>query len=312
MNLRPKDYIQTADDLFFAVVSDVIDDDRVATTLRYYCDKGGRYHKLQGEVADTFLKRTHKNYLYHSQFLDVQVHAVPLADINQIWRPEQGIKQLLQVKEHDLKQRDACHCVMLLLGSGVPQEQLGITGSLLIGTYNDQSDIDLVVYGRNHFFKIREQVKTLIEQGKFSQLDNDDWQSAYKRRDCSLSFDEYFSHEQRKFNKFICGFTKVDISLIPLKEECVEDKGPFRKHDFITLYATVTDDLYSFDYPARYFIDHETIPEIVSYTATYTGQAFTGDKIEAAGYIEEDTMGKKRLMVGTSREAENEYIRLQK
>ena len=42
----------------------------------------------------------------------------------------------------------------------------------------------------------------------------------------------------------------------------------------------------------------------------YIGQAKKGEKIEAAGFIEEDKDGVRRLLVGTSREAEEEYIRI--
>ena len=69
-------------------------------------------------------------------------------------------------------------------------------------------------------------------------------------------------------------------------------------------------DTYAFDFPARYFIHHETIDEIVSYTATYVGQVQKGERVEAVGYIEQGSDGKKRLLVGTSREAVGEYIRI--
>ena len=72
----------------------------------------------------------------------------------------------------------------------------------------------------------------------------------------------------------------------------------------------MTNDTYAYDFPSRYIIDHEIINEVVSYTATYTGQARKGEKIEASGFIEQGNDGKNRLLVGTSREANNEYIRI--
>ena len=41
-----------------------------------------------------------------------------------------------------------------------------------------------------------------------------------------------------------------------------------------------------------------------------TALAKKGEKIEAAGFIEEDKDGLRRLLVGTSREAEEEYIHI--
>jgi len=90
----------------------------------------------------------------------------------------------------------------------------------------------------------------------------------------------------------------------------VTENGPFKKMGQDKILSIVTNDTYAYDFPARYLIDHDTIDEIVSYTATYTGQAITGEKVEAAGYIEQGSDGKNRLLVGSSREADGEYIRV--
>ncbi len=311
MDLRPKDYIQTEDDLFCAVVSSIIENNCALVTCRYYRDKQNQFHKLEDEAADAFLKRKHPEYIYHSKFADVLMHAVPVGDIKTILRPESGLRRLLQSGANDAKQCDARHCIRLLLDSGVPIERLGITGSLLIDAHNERSDIDLLVYGRDHHLTVREHCKQLLKDGKLSPLSDADWRITYQRRDCELSFDEYYAHEKRKFNKFICKSSKVDISLIPLASECPVDKGPFKKRGFIALSAMVINDRYSYDYPARYTIDYADISEIVSYTSTYIGQAVVGERIAAAGHIEEDAAGKKRLLVGTSRAAKKEYIKIE-
>ena len=308
MQLRPKDYLQTRDGLFCAVVHHTLEQNRVPVTPRYHRDQGGRLHKLQGAAA--LPGDAQRQYIYHSQFADVRLHAVPLADIKTIWQPEPGLRRLLHARDPDPKQRDAIACIRLLLAGGVPMEQLGITGSLLIGAHNQHSDIDLVVYGRRHFFTLRAHVQQLLTAGKLSSLNRTDWRRAYARRNCALSFDQYLAHEQRKGNKFISGRSRIDLSLLPLAAESIAENGPFVKHGFTALTATVLDDQYSYDYPARYRVDHAGISEIVSYTATYTGQALAGETIEAAGHIEQDAAGKRRLLIGTSRAAANEYIRI--
>ena len=122
-----------------------------------------------------------------------------------------------------------------------------------------------------------------------------------------------FSDDQsRKFNKCISGKTKVDISMIPDENECVKEFGPFKKISHERIEAIIIDDSYSYDFPARYIIQHTSINEVVSYTATYAGQAEKGEKLEAAGYVEQGSDGNKRLLVGSSREAGGEYIRVVK
>ena len=93
-------------------------------------------------------------------------------------------------------------------------------------------------------------------------------------------------------------------------DETVPERGPFRKLGRIVVKALVTDASAAFDHPARYRVQHGEVSEVVSFTPTYAGQAVEGETIEAKGWLEEDSMGAHRLVVGTSREAGGEWIRL--
>ena len=72
----------------------------------------------------------------------------------------------------------------------------------------------------------------------------------------------------------------------------------------------VIDDKKAFHYPAEWLIDHEEIQAVVCFTATYTGQAVNGEWIEVAGLLEQTSLGQKRLVVGSNREAPGEYIKV--
>jgi predicted nucleotidyltransferase len=48
----------------------------------------------------------------------------------------------------------------------------------------------------------------------------------------------------------------------------------------------------------------------VSYTATYTGQVKFGERVEISGLLERSSSGDQRVMVGSSREAEGQYIKV--
>jgi predicted nucleotidyltransferase len=78
----------------------------------------------------------------------------------------------------------------------------------------------------------------------------------------------------------------------------------------MTLQAQVIDDEAAFDYPAEFKLNHPQISAVVSFTATYTGQAVNGEIVEASGLVEQNHEGFKRLVVGSSREADGEYIRV--
>jgi len=309
MFIRPKDYISIDNKLFFAVVSEYQEDDRALTWLRYVNDENGM-HKLDTCQANKLIKKSHPELLFHSHYADIELHGILLAEIEKVYRPEQTVVRLLGKRFLDNKQQDAVKIVKKILEAGIKEEFIGITGSLMLDTHNELSDIDVVIYGRERFFEVRQLIIKLIESGQLQTLGESHWQDAYQRRDCTLSFDEYKFHEVRKYNKCVSGTSKVDISMMPENYERFQENGPYKKVAMDKLISIVTDDAYAYDFPSRYMIEHNTINEVVSYTATYTGQAKKGEKIEVSGFIEQGSDGKKRLLVGTSREANNEYIRV--
>ena len=65
-----------------------------------------------------------------------------------------------------------------------------------------------------------------------------------------------------------------------------------------------------YHYPAIFKIDHEQFEAIVSFTATYTGQAVKGETVEVSGIVEQTQLGVKRIVIGSSREAHGEYIKV--
>lgn len=309
MFIRAKDYISIDNRLFFAVVSEYQEDDRALTFLRYVQDGNGM-RKVNTKEATKLISENFPEFEFYSEYADIKLHGIPLDSIDHIYRPSQAIVDLMNLSSPDNIQKDAIKIIQLLIDAGIKKEILGITGSILLNMQNEQSDIDMIVYGREPFFKVRELLQQFLKTGELKSLDESMWQDAYQRRDCSISFDEYKKHELRKYNKFISGSTKVDVSMIPENYERVNENGPYKKIERTNVVAEVLDDTYVFDFPARYLIEHESYNEVVSYTATYTGQAVKGEKIVVAGYVEEGRDKKRRILVGTNREADGEYIRV--
>jgi uncharacterized protein len=309
MFIRPKDYISIDDKLFFAVVSEYQEEDRALTWLRYVKDDSGM-KKVGTEQAAKIISENYPEFVYYSKYADIELHGIPLDSIDRVHRPDQAVIDLLKLDNPNTVEQDAIQIINLMLNAGVKREALGITGSILLGTHNEKSDIDMIVYGREQFFEVRELAKQFLTSGQLTSLDETMWRDAYERRGCELSFDEYKKYELKKYNKFISGTTKVDISLVTENYERVYENGPYKKIERDKIIAEVIEDTYAYDFPARYFIEHENFNEVVSYTATYIGQAVKGDKIEVAGYVEQGVDGKRRLLVGTNREATGEYIRV--
>jgi hypothetical protein len=179
---------------------------------------------------------------------------------------------------------------------------------LLVRTHNPDSDIDLVFYDENDFHRARQILAALTGRGKMQALDQADWRAAYDRRGCSLSFAEYLWHERRKSNKALFEGTKFDLGLV--LPGASDGDAVWSKGGEIRTRAAVIDDTAAFAYPSRLLVRHPLVTEVVSFTATYTGQARTGEWIEVAGHLEESSTGDKRIIVGTSREAAGEYVKV--
>ncbi|MEM7027479.1 MAG: nucleotidyltransferase domain-containing protein [Pseudomonadota bacterium] len=307
-DIRNKDYVSIDNTLFLAVISDDHEQDMVKCWLRYLRTENGM-KKLTTQEASRFMTLNYPEFLFHSTYADNELHGVPLNKIDKVYSAR-TFPQILKTNINlDNKQADALDIINLFIQQNVEKNNIGITGSLLINAQSEQSDIDLLIYGREHFFKTRDIIRQLMKNGLVHPLDKDDWRKAYQRRDCSLDFESYLFHEKRKFNKFKYHKTKVDISMIPDRKQQVNDRHSYKKSGLMTIKAIISGDQYAFDNPARYYLDHEQIQEVVVYTATYVGQAKKNEKIEASGVVE--VAGeKRRLVVGTSREATAEYIKL--
>ena len=313
----PKDFIETTDGLMFAVVQAGLEhcqgQDKVLCFLRYIRSVDGlnqRWQKVETGKANEYLKINFPGYIHHSSVLDTNLHAIEVDRVYKHYQPKQRLQTLLQQLSFDTVERDCYDLCRLYLAEGIDLTRLGVTGSLLIGSQQASSDIDIVIYDRQLFHIARKITAKLISQGKLSMLRLEDWHEAYHRRACSLSFDEYVWHEQRKLNKAMINDRKFDLNFVSDKPDVKAVK--YHKLGSLTLECTVTNADHAYDFPAQYHTDHPVITTAVCFTATYNGQALAGERILVSGLLEQDDNGVQRIVVGSNREAPGEYIKVAK
>ena len=303
----PKDFIQTAQGLLFAVVASGIEENKVRCFLRYVRHQDGQWRKIATNDANALLTAHYPFYCFHSPLLDAFLHGVALDAITHHYQPTERLTQLLHQKSHDAIEKDCVDLCRLFERQGIDLSKVGVTGSLLISQQNANSDIDLVCYDLAVFTQCRAGLRELIAQNALTDLSETDWLAAYQRRDCDLDFQSYVWHERRKYNKALINGRKFDLSLVELQPVSLTS---YRKCGAITLSVQVIDDTRAFCYPAEFQLAHPRIQRVVCFTATYTGQAMVGETIEIAGMLEEDEHGNQRIVVGSSREAQGEYIKV--
>jgi len=298
MPIRLRDFIEDEDGLIFAV-SAYDNDTRAGCVLRYVPDPAGervdpagrRYTKLDFEPAYAYIREHRPDYLDG-------LHRVPVEKIARVYKPEERMDWIAS--------RDP-RVGRLLDFFDLPAGSVGCTGSRLIGVENAASDIDLVVYGQA-WFSAQAQLARLVGAGTLPAMSEEMWRKVYEKRVPEISFEAFVLHESRKWNRGEFGDTYFD--LLYTRDYDALASAPAGKGREIgrgRIEARVTDASHSFDSPAVYDVDHETVSRVISFTHTYSGQARTGETIEAAGVLEEhgDTQW---LIVGTTREAKGEYI----
>ncbi len=297
LRTRLRDFIITRDDWIFAV-ADYCHEGGVRSILRYIPDPLGKrgthkkYRKLDFDEAFEFMKNARPEWVG-------DVHIVPWDCVRQVLAPEEKLPLLTK---HNSKVKTIVSALR-----AIPPDKMGVTGSLLAGLENESSDIDFIVYGKS-WFKARDIIeRAKKEKTRITEISDKMWHDIYAKRKPELSFDEFLIHEQRKGNRGMVGDTYFDLLYVRDWEEitpCLRGIDIGVK----TIEATVTNADFAFDSPAIYKIRHPEISYVLSYTHTYAGQALAGERIEARGMVE--VVGnRKRLVVGTTREAKGEWIR---
>ena len=296
--IRLRDFIEDRDGWIYAV-STYDNADKIGCVLRYVPDADGermhasgtRFKKYDFEDAYAFIAR-HK-----PKYADL-LQRIPYSDVKRVWKPDEELPHI--ARKHPRVQK-------LIDLFGLPYGTIGCTGSLLCGLENGASDIDMVVYGR-HWFTAQALVKQGIQDGVIEGLTSEMWKKVYDKRKPEISYDQFVLHEQRKWNRGQIEGTYFDILYTRSYDELKSThpgKGTVIGKQ--TIVAKVVDASLSFDNPAIYEIEHESVSRVLSFTHTYSGQALAGETIEACGVCEQH--GNERwLVVGTTREARGEYI----
>lgn len=305
---------------------------------------GKKYRKVSSDEAYTFLRENYPDYLYFCDVTNVEMMGVPHEKVKEIIKPDERLAQLRadfkagkKLKNPEIMAKlmdvsDFFHYV-----AGVPYENLGISGSILPGLHKeDVSDIDFVIFGlENHrkamkAFRDNKNKPVYIEEVdkkiQLNGIEDEFWQRVYDKRmkDSSLTFDEFRWYENRKGNRGTINGTLFDILCTRDYDEISGTWGDtvYEPQGTSQIECKITSALGAFDNPSLYtiedlkVIDGVDVPmkEVVSFTHTYAGEVVDGEEVVAKGKVEKVIKNGKdshyRLVVGTTRESMDEYIKL--
>jgi len=313
MKAREGDLIETREGLIFDVKGLLHPPDRVISYARYFPHSmgdrervGKRYKKVYSlNERQTFLSENYPQYLYYDEIHGKQLEGVPTSVITKHYEPIAGLKTL---SERNALQQIEMHALyfsrQLHKASIVPFNKIGVSGSILIGLQKDDSDVDLIVYGRENGLRVHKTLKGLLEDegNEISRYDLRGLKQLYRFRvkDTKVPFRDFVKTESRKvyqgrifdrdyFIRFVLDWSDI--------EEEYGDRR-FKTAGRSTIKAKIDDDSNSIFTPCLYLITEceflsgrtfNGLKEITSYRGRFCEQAKKDEVIQAEGAVEKVT-----------------------
>ncbi|MDI9619336.1 MAG: hypothetical protein QFX33_00725 [Candidatus Nezhaarchaeota archaeon] len=305
-------YVETVESLIFTAKGLVHPPGMVVAYLRYMAEKGGgrvrrgvEYRRVQGlEEQVSIVKLRYPHYFRYDPVWDVEVQAVPLERVARVYDPVEGLKELMKEPQgHDrLAEAARRFAEELKSASGIDEEHIGVSGSLLLSLHGTGSDLDFVVYGAGNAFKAREALRKLLDEGEsFRRFNNDEMRALFASRssETPMDFRAFSKQEGRKVIQGVYRGFVYFIRFVQDPGEVGESYGErvIRGLGEVKMRARVVDDSESMFTPCTYTVectellegaaDPGKIREVTSFRGRFAEQALRGEEIEVKGRLEE-------------------------
>ena len=274
-----------------------------SSTLPYRFIYGRKMNRLnlwtEKEGLKKYLKEfknTYPQYVFNSDVhsADRLFFQVPIDEIERIFFPRKGLSELMSMPEDALDPhlKSAYDFVKILLGSGLRVKDLGITYSTLLGHYSHKvSDINIVVYGKNNFWKLMKYLER-VEDSRLRWKTDSEWLDFFKHRNRYAIFDANDFVEIMKKKKSE-GFFNESLFVIFAAEKEEETWFKWGKEKYTSLgmakvKGKVVSNFDSVVRPGCYEIEGKSdgVKKVVFYSRDYCMLASPGEEIEAYGVLE--------------------------
>jgi len=325
LRVREGDFVESEDGWVFDVKGLVHPPDGVIAFVRYIPDEQGdrarrgvKYRKIYdlSERYD-FLRKHRPQYLHYDKVYDAWLNEVPVNDVAHHYKPQQKTRHLLGNTHLDAVETQALDFVKLLNEvTHTSLKHFGVSGSVLVGLHSTNSDIDLVVYGRENSVAVRAALKKLLqEEEAVTPYGREALRSRYNERQRStpVSFNDYVFHEARKTFQGFFGGREFFIRYVKEWKEVTERYGDtvYRNAGYAAVKGRVVDASEGLFTPCTYALadvevmagETALVTEVSSFRGRFCDQAARDEWIVAQGKLERvTTQGQThyRLLLGGS------------
>jgi hypothetical protein len=313
------DFVETVDGLLFAVKGLFHPEGLVIAYLRYVSDaegdrkRGGKRYRRVYDLEETtrFLSKRYPHYVHHIANLGLTLQAVPMERLAKIYKPQERLRELMANPRTDLEGVVSKFVTSLSDESGVPLEDFGVSGSILVDLASYDSDVDIIVYGEDEGHRVYMTIKTLREiKGWISPYDEKTVAGITKARwgDTGLDLNKLSRIEVKKVLHGLASGRDYFIRLVKRSQEARTESTsrPIRKVNARMSIAGAENSIFT---PCTYEVNEccppedpsKPITELASFRGKFTEQATVGDVVEVRGTLEEVSYGTKiayRIQMG--------------
>lgn len=310
MKVREGNLIKTKDNVVFDVKGLVHPPNKIIAFPRFIPSPDGtrqskdaKYGKVYSlsERFEYLQKNTPELIVYDPVF-DEKLCEVPISEVKELYKPEEKLWSLRTKKDLTVLENKALQLAETLKSeANIPWSSLGISGSIMVGLTNENSDIDPLVYGADNCRKAYAALQKLLKKPEtgFKEYDKSELEQlfAFRSKDTQMTFEDFQNVESRK--AFQGKFMGTDFFVRFVKEwnEYPEKYGDFnfKNSGYVKIQAKINDSTESLFTPCTYELQDvkvcdgtelEPIKEIVSFRGRFCEQAKTGETVEAQGKIE--------------------------
>ena len=223
-----------------------------------------------------------------------------ISDIERVYNPFEKAKELYQYDGNEVILNDAKLIIDIMINElGIKLDDIGIEGSILIGGYQQSSDIDIVGKGRESVKNLQENFGLLKGNHFIKLYDKADLSLIFSRRKKYASFDTLEEMLEQECNRTVRLINGRRFWMQPILGsnylEMQEDRRLHRIETFCSN-AEVVDSSNAFLWPTYYTIynKHYGLVKVECYDPVYMNQAKKGEQvyINAPMYIDLDTEDK--------------------
>lgn len=326
LRAREGDFIETHEGLIFDVKGLVHPPDRTVAYLRYLEDPSGdrrRGDKTYIKVyslsdRERIIADRYPQYLFWDPVYGERLQEVPQKSVSKHYQPTRKVSELLDKPDLNRVETEALELVKFIKESSrVHSGKIGLSGSILVDLYTRQSDIDVVIYGRENGLSVYETLRQSMKEGRgpLSPYGLSDLKRLheFRSKDTLMPLEEFIRLEQRKFSQGKFGRRDFFVRFLLDWDEVDEKYGDrtYARVGYTKIKARVEDDSGSIFTPCRYAVSQvevlegtniPLIREITSFRGRFCEQAKKGEQVIAQGkaekVVERDGSESFRLILG--------------